>query len=114
MMKTLVVKKPWGQFEEFTHNEITTVKILSVNHGGSLSLQDHGHRTEFWRIISGHPLVTVGEITKIAKPDDEFIIEKLQPHRLEAQNDDVQVLEIAYGNFDEEDIVRIKDKYGRA
>lgn len=113
-MKTLTVKKPWGQFDQFTHNEISTVKILSVNHGGSLSLQDHGHRTEFWRIISGHPSVTVGEITKSANPGDEFMIEKLQLHQLEAKDDDVQVLEIAFGNFDEEDIVRIKDKYGRA
>lgn len=113
-MKTLTVKKPWGQFDQFTHNEISTVKILFVNHGGSLSLQDHGHRTEFWRIISGHPIVTVGETKKNANPGDEFMIEKLQPHQLEAQGDDVQVLEIAFGNFDEEDIVRIKDKYGRA
>jgi mannose-1-phosphate guanylyltransferase/mannose-1-phosphate guanylyltransferase/mannose-6-phosphate isomerase len=113
-MKTLTVKKPWGQFDQFTHNEISTVKILSVDKGGELSLQNHEHRTEFWRIISGHPLVTIGEITKSANPDDEFIIEKLQPHRLEAPNDNVQVLEIAFGNFDEEDIIRIKDKYGRA
>jgi mannose-6-phosphate isomerase-like protein (cupin superfamily) len=112
-MKTLVVKKPWGQFDQFTHNEISTVKILSVNSGGSLSLQDHGHRSEFWRIISGHPEVTVGEEKISAKPGDEFTIEKLQPHQLEASIDDVQVLEIAYGNFDEEDIVRLKDKYGR-
>lgn len=113
-MKTLTVKKPWGQFDQFTHNEITTVKILSINRGGSLSLQNHVNRTEFWRIISGHPVVTVGEDKKNSNPGDEFTIEKLQQHQLEAPNDDVQVLEIAYGNFDEEDIVRIKDKYGRA
>jgi len=112
-MKTLTVKKPWGQFDQFTHNEITTVKILSVNSSNSLSLQYHEQRTEFWRIISGHPVVTVGENINNANPGDEFMIEKLQPHQLEALNDDVQVLEIAYGNFDEEDIVRIKDKYGR-
>jgi len=112
-MKTLTVKKPWGQFDQFTHNEITTVKILLINQGGSLSLQNHNHRSEFLRIISGHPSVTVGEVKNIANPGDEFIIEKLQPHQLEAPTDDVQVLEIAYGNFDENDIIRIKDKYGR-
>jgi len=112
-MKTLIFKKPWGQFDQFTLNEQTTVKILSVNKGNSLSLQYHNNRSEFWRIISGHPLVTVGEDTKIANPGDEIIINKLQPHRLEAKDDDVQVLEIAYGNFDENDIVRTEDKYGR-
>lgn len=112
-MKTLTVKKPWGQFDQFTYNELTTVKIISVKKGEAFSLQYHNHRSEFWRVISGYPFVTVGENTTIAKPGDEFIIEKLQPHQLEAQNDDVQVLEIASGNFDEEDIIRIKDKYGR-
>lgn len=113
-MKTLVVEKPWGKFEQFTHNELTTVKVVSVNPNSSLSLQYHNNRGEFWRIISGHPLVTVGENTTLANPGDEFTIEKLQYHQLEAKDDDVQVLEIAYGNFDEDDIIRIKDKYGRA
>ena len=113
-MKTLTVKKPWGQFEQFTHNETTTVKILSVNHGGSLSLQYHNHRKEFWRIISGHPIVTVGEDVKSANPGDEFIIKELEPHRLEAKDDNEQVLEVSFGNFDENDIIRIEDKYGRA
>lgn len=113
-MKTLIVKKPWGQFDQFTHNDITTVKILSINKGGSLSLQQHNKRREFWRIISGHPFVTVGDNTSLANPGDEFIIEKLQQHQLEAQNDDVKVLEIAFGDFDESDIIRITDNYGRA
>ena len=112
-MKTLIDKRPWGQFDQFTLNEVTTVKILSINKGGSLSLQYHNHRQEFWRILSGHPLVTVGWDIKIANPGDEFIIDELQLHRLEAQGDDARILEIAYGNFDEEDIVRIKDKYDR-
>lgn len=113
-MKTLTVKKPWGQFDQFTHNEVSTVKILSVNSNSSLSLQYHNDRTEFWRVISGHPVITIGETKKSANPGEEFIIEKLEPHQLEAKDDDVQVLEIAFGNFNEEDIVRIKDQYGRA
>ena len=113
-MKTLIVKKPWGQFEQFTHNEATTVKILSVNPGGSLSLQKHDHRSEFWRVLSGHPIITIGEKVVTANPGDEFMIEKLQSHRLAAKDDAIQILEIAYGNFDEEDITRLEDNYGRA
>ena len=113
-MKTLIVEKPWGKFEQFTHNELTTIKILSINLGGSLSLQDHGHRSEFWRVLFGHPIVTIGKTIIKAKPGDEFIIESLEPHQLEAKDDAVQVLEIAHGNFDENDIKRLKDKYGRA
>jgi len=113
-MKTLTVKKPWGQFDQFTHNEISTVKIHSINPNSSLSLQYHNNRTEFWYIISGHPAVTIGEKTTNANPGDEFTVEKLERHQIEAKDDAVKFLEICYGNFDEEDIVRIKDKYGRA
>lgn len=113
-MKTLIVKKPWGQFDQFTHNEITTVKILSINSGNSLSLQYHNHRDEFWRVISGHPVLTIGDKKINANPGDEFEIPKLVQHRIEATDDSVQILEISYdNNFDENDIIRTEDKYGR-
>lgn len=112
-MKTLTVGKPWGKFEQFTHDEISTVKIITVNPGSSLSLQKHENRTEFWRVISGHPLITIGEKVTRANPGEEYFIEKTEPHRIEAEGDMVQVLEIAHGVFDENDIVRLEDKYGR-
>lgn len=112
--ETYQEERPWGNFRQFTHNEVTTVKIISINKGCSLSLQYHNHRIEFWKVLSGHPLVTIGEEKIKAEPENEFKVDNLQIHQLEALSDDVKVLEIAYGNFDEEDIVRIKDKYGRA
>ncbi len=113
-MKTLIVKKPWGQFDQFTHGETTTVKILLINPKSSLSLQKHTKRTEFWRVISGHPIITIGSKVIKANPNDEFVIQKMEAHRIEAIDDSVQVLEISSGDFDENDIVRIKDEYGRA
>ncbi len=112
-MRKLVVKKPWGQFDQFTHKELSTVKIISVNPNSSLSLQYHNSRSEFWRVLSGHPIVTIGEKEIKALPGDEFVIEKKEKHRISAGDDTVQFLEISYGNFDEEDIVRLEDKYGR-
>jgi len=112
-MKTLTVKKPWGQFDQFTHNEISTVKVHSINPHSSLSLQFHNHRDEFLYIISGHPIITIGENKTETNPGDEFMIPKLEKHRMETSDEPAQILEIAYGDFDEEDIVRIEDKYGR-
>lgn len=112
-MKTLTVEKPWGKFEQFTHDDVSTVKIITVNLGESLSLQKHEGRTEFWRVLAGHPLVTVGATVTHASPGEEFFIEKIEPHRLEAPDDAVQILEIAHGIFDENDIIRLEDKYGR-
>ncbi len=112
--KPFSVERPWGQFRQFAHNEFSTVKIISVNPHSSLSLQYHNHRSEFWRVISGHPIITIGKKEIEASPGDEFTIKEKELHRLSAKNDAVQVLEIAYGDFDEDDIIRVEDKYGRA
>ena len=114
-VKTLIVKKPWGQFDQFTQSEVVTVKVLSLNPNASLSLQYHNHRDELLRVLFGHPIMTIGENKINAKPGDEFMIAKLEKHRIEAKDEVAQILEISYGdNFDENDIVRIEDKYGRA
>ena len=113
-MKTLTVKRPWGQFDQFTHNEKTTVKIISINRASSLSLQSHTMRKEFWYIISGFPIVTLGEKIISAKPGDQFMIEEEEQHKIESKDGEVKFLEIAYGDFEEDDEVRLEDKYGRA
>jgi len=112
-MQKLTVKKPWGCFEQFTHNEQTTVKIIFIEKDSSLSLQYHKNRSEFWHILSGFPTITIGDKKIDAKPGDDFLIEKMVHHQIEAKEDPVQFLEIAYGDFDENDITRLEDKYGR-
>jgi len=112
-MNSILVNKPWGYFEQFTHNQNSTVKLLYIKKGESLSLQYHNNRIEFWKIISGQPFVEIGEIKTEAKPGDEFEIQKLIQHRISAPKDDVVFLEISMGEFDEEDIVRVEDKYSR-
>ncbi|HEY4501282.1 MAG TPA: hypothetical protein VJI70_03425 [Candidatus Paceibacterota bacterium] len=42
-----IEERPWGNFERFTLNEKTTVKIITVNAGESISLQTHENRDEF-------------------------------------------------------------------
>lgn len=113
-MNHLIVKRPWGSFIRFTDNELSTVKLLYVNKGEELSLQYHAHRTEFWKILKGHPEVTIGDKTEHFKEGDEFTIEPCVNHRIGAPIDDVVILEISTGRFDEEDLVRVEDKYNRA
>ena len=107
------VEKPWGNFRQFTHNENSTIKILTVNPNESLSLQTHSKRKEFWCVISGDGIVQLGEQKIPVKVGDEHEIKLGEKHRLSAGSNGIQVLEIATGDFDEEDIVHIEDKYGR-
>lgn len=105
--------RPWGSFRRFTLNEPTTVKILSVTRDEENSLQSHKNRDEFWRVLTGDLEIVIGEETHHAHPGDEFWVSAGTPHRLRGVGDDNRVLEIAFGTFDENDIDRINDKYGR-
>jgi len=108
-----VTKKPWGEFRQFTLNEETTVKTLTVNSGEVLSLQTHSTREEYWYVIKGHPEITLDDNIFVAEPDQEIFVKQGQKHRISAPTDNVVILEIAHGHFDEEDIVRLEDKYDR-
>ena len=105
--------RPWGSFTTFTKNQESTVKLIYVSAGETLSLQYHMHREEFWKVLSGHPQLTIGEDVHEASPDDEFTIPAEVKHQIAAPSDDVVILEISTGYFDEDDIVRLEDKYGR-
>lgn len=112
--KVFKIERPWGNFRQFTHNEVSTVKILTVKPNEMLSLQSHKKRAEFWHVISGSGIVEIGGIKKNAIIGDEYEILIGEKHRLGAGPDGVQVLEIAIGDFDEDgDIIHYEDKYGR-
>lgn len=112
-MNSSTTKRPWGSFTRFTNNELSTVKILHINKGEEFSLQYHTHRQEFWKILKGNPEITIGEEIHHPKEGEEFVIAPNTNHRISARVDDVTVLEISTGEFDEDDIVRIEDKYNR-
>jgi mannose-6-phosphate isomerase-like protein (cupin superfamily) len=49
----------------------------------------------------------------VGQKGDEFFIPKETVHQIKTSDSSVSILEIAFGNFDENDIVRLKDKYNR-
>jgi len=111
--KKQIDQRPWGEFEQFTCGEPSTVKILTVNPQEALSLQYHNRRKEFWKVIQGQASITVGDTVFKAHEGDEFFIAQGQKHRIETEHSLVKVLEISFGDFDENDIVRLEDKYKR-
>jgi mannose-6-phosphate isomerase-like protein (cupin superfamily) len=105
--------RPWGNFIKFVENSPCTVKIVTIKGGESLSLQFHKSRDEFWHIISGVGTATIGEEKVSIESSKEFFVPRGTLHRIEAGGEDIVLLEIAYGSFDEADIVRTKDRYNR-
>lgn len=109
-MKT--VKKPWGHENVFTFNEISTVKTLNLKPKQKLSFQYHNKREEMWYFITDG-YVQLGKREFKVKKGNVIKIKKKMPHRLFSKDKEVKVLEISFGKFEWDDIVRLEDIYSR-
>lgn len=108
------VEKPWGRFEQYTHNLTCTVKIITVAPGGTLSRQYHHQRDELWVVLDPGACVEIDGEVLYPEPEEKLYIPRGTVHRLSSAEDkEVRILEISFGEFDEEDIVRLEDVYGR-
>lgn len=106
--------KPWGGFIQYVLNQPVTVKILEIRAGEQVSYQYHHHRSELWIPLDAGACVTIeGEVQRPAPMEPVFIPQGAK-HQLIGEAADYRILEIAFGHFDEEDIVRLTDKYGRS
>ena len=117
-MSTFFQEKPWGDFIQYALNQEVTVKIITVDPGEKLSLQKHEHRDEMWVPLDEGLVATVGgRGSRLWKESDNLspvIILRGTIHTMEnVENAPARFLEISFGHFDEDDIERLEDKYGR-
>lgn len=106
--------KPWGKFRRYPHKDVNSIKIITVDPGQTLSLQVHALRAEFWIILDQGLEITSAEKIWTAQPGEEIFIPEKTPHR--ARNlghTPARIMEIWLGSSNEEDIIRLKDEYGR-
>ncbi len=112
-MKIYSESRPWGRFEKFHENKSCTVKLIYVNANSRLSLQYHKKRSEFWKVIKGTALVEIDEKRIVLGEGETITIPRQAKHRVLALESECVILEISYGRFDENDIVRLEDDYQR-
>ncbi len=115
MPPSVKVEKPWGYFEQYTHNLPCTVKVITVSAGGTLSRQYHHKRDELWVVLDRGARVELDGKILHPQPEEKLFIPRETVHRLSASGGEgeVRILEISFGEFDEDDIVRLEDVYGR-
>jgi|SRR3989344_1850338 len=106
--------RPWGSFWMLTQNEPSTVKVIEVKRGQETSLQSHERRCEFWYVLEGEFRLTIDDQVHVGLPGQEFWAKPGARHRLEGVGERNRLLEVSYGKFDENDIERFEDDYGRA
>lgn len=106
-------KRPWGYEEIFTINKETSVKILVINPKKRNSLQTHKNRSERWYALDNSFKAVVGNKTITIKKGDTVVIKRNMKHRIIGLSKPARILEISFGKFNEKDIKRIEDDFGR-
>jgi mannose-6-phosphate isomerase len=108
--------RPWGHYVVLADAPDHKVKRIVVNPGRRLSVQRHQHRSEHWLIVRGEAVVTLdGSEIRLA-PGQAIDIPIGAWHRVaNFGKADLVLIEVQQGeSFDEEDIERAEDDYGRA
>ncbi len=106
-------KRPWGEFKIIHKEPGITIKILILKPQKRLSLQSHKLRDEIWLILKGKAIYQLDEIQSVLIKGISETIPRGFKHRLISGEKGCRVLEISFGKFNEKDIVRYEDDYGR-
>ena len=113
LQEIVTTEKPWGRFIQYVLNQPVTVKILEIRAGEQVSYQYHHHRSELWIPLDEGACINLEDTIQRPAPMEPVFIPQGAKHQLIGESKDYRILEIAFGQFDEEDIVRLSDKYGR-
>lgn len=109
------IDKPWGYELIWAETDRYVGKVLHIKHGCSLSLQYHVVKDETIMVKSGVLTLQLGhtkdEQIMTLKEGESYRIVPGMIHRMSAQIDDVDVLEVSTPELD--DVIRLADDYGR-
>ena len=109
------IEKPWGYEKIIENNEKYVVKELFMKKGNSCSLQYHESKKETVYVLKGKLSYTEGSTVeqlsvRELNVHDTVTIDPYTIHRMEAL-EDCLYLEASTSELD--DVVRLRDSYGR-
>ena len=107
-------ERPWGRFTRYAYNERCTVKVIEVAADGVLSLQRHTKRDELWVALDPGLTFIIGDDEHAPAVGEPYLVPAGAVHRVRAGATAGRFLEVAFGEFDEDDIERLEDAYGRS
>ncbi|MBL8030601.1 MAG: phosphomannose isomerase type II C-terminal cupin domain [Candidatus Doudnabacteria bacterium] len=121
-MNNHIENRPWGSYEilsEFSVNETgftdSCIKKLVVKPLAKLSYQSHKLRNEHWFFVQGEGTVVLNGREMPVKVGSSVDIKIGDKHRIinTSKEKELIFIESQTGHYDENDIERFEDDYGR-
>lgn len=120
MPEHYIEQRPWGQYEilkvfsvKDENGQDVCVKQHTVKPNSSLSYQAHKSRSEYWIFVQGQGRVVLDGEERVVKAGDMVNIPVGTKHRIINGNQEMILIEVTTGHYDEEDNTRFEDEYGR-
>ncbi|ADZ41996.1 TPA: mannose-1-phosphate guanylyltransferase/mannose-6-phosphate isomerase [Yersinia enterocolitica] len=109
------IYRPWGRCDIVVNEQRFNVNRITVKAGGAFSMQMHHHRAEHWIVLSGTAKVTIADKTFLITENQSTFIPIGSLHMLENPGQiPLELIEVQSGSYlGDDDIIRIKDHYGR-
>ena len=109
------IYRPWGNYISIAEDPRWQIKLIVVHPGQSLSLQKHNHRSEHWVVVNGTAKVEIDNKVQILNENESSYIPIGSVHRLSNPGQKpLKLVEVQSGSYlGEDDIIRLKDDYGR-
>ncbi len=109
-------ERPWGSYTVLEDAADHKVKRIEVLPGKRLSYQKHNKRSEHWFVVQGSGLVTLDGVDVAVQAGQAIDIPLGAAHRIANVGEELFVfIEVQHGeSFDDDDIVRLEDDFGRA
>lgn len=104
------IDKPWGHELLFAKTKSYAGKILLIREGEELSLQYHQKKEESIYVSRGVIEVTLEGKRSVMKAGEALHIAPKTKHRIKAI-EEAELFEVSTPEL--EDVVRLKDRYGR-
>lgn len=110
----MFTERPWGSYTILGENPVA-VKVITVNPESRLSLQSHDSRSEIWFALESGLVAWVEGRRIEMQPFKRVRVGTGEKHRIENPTDiPLMFVELMYGVYDENDIFRFEDDYGRS
>lgn len=107
------LKRPYGSQTILAVNTPATVKVISIDPHSHIGRHSHSNRDELWTVMDGYLSVQVDDRQWEAHAGERIWVPRGAVHRVANTREEVgRLLEVAFGVFSDEDIVRLEPSSG--
>lgn len=107
------VHRPWGNFTVLFKSENFKVKHILIKAQEEISLQKHNFRSEHWIIVRGiATIINDGKKVHLRENESTYIPQGVVHQVINETDNELEIIEVQSGSYiNEDDIIRIQDKY---